>query len=148
MTNLQETYCKDEETCFPFLSGTIDKNYYGVKLRLADMGTNALPQLAKICAKVPSFRNFYLDSVFDKNKKPVILELLNQSDSSLNFTTYCFQIGQFERFSDKIFYVITRKSLQPTKNELIETNKSVPDLQFSIDNKPQCNSMKLDGSPA
>jgi hypothetical protein len=66
---MQETYCKSQETCFPHLTGVIDNFYYGIKLRFMDLGTKPIPHTAKICLKIPSSRNYFIDKVFDKTKK-------------------------------------------------------------------------------
>jgi hypothetical protein len=147
ITNMQETYCKNDESCFPYLSNTIESGYYGLKLRFSDLGTVPVNPSAQVCLSIPAFRNFYLDKIFDKNKKSIELTLLEGATGGLedsgHFVTHCFSLGQMERFSDKYLHMILRKSPDPKSNDMIEQSKSLPDLKIFLKNKSECGSMTV-----
>ena len=146
ITNIQETYCKGDDTCFSFLSSVAEAGYYGIKVRLTDLGTKPIPSNAQVCISVPAFRNFYVDKVYDKNKKSLELVPINSTGGKEQYETGCFTMGQLERFGDKHIYILLRKSPEPKNNDMIEQTQNLPDLKVSLRSKPLCGTMFLQGT--
>lgn len=142
---MQETYCKNEETCFPQLAGVINNNYYGVKIRMQDIGTVAMSSNTQVCLKVPMFRNFVVDSVFGNGRTPVVLKEGKGEDNDNIFKIVCFELGQLERFGYRYFYIILRKGTGSTKENQEKNPQPYPDLHIYFNGMQECNSMSLSG---
>jgi hypothetical protein len=144
--NMQETYCKSQETCFPHLTGVIDNYYYGIKLRLMDLGTKGVPTDAMVCLTIPESRNYYIDKVFDKSKKPVdlVAETVSDGDQgSFQVKTQCFHLNQLDRYGYKYYYLILRRADSSSSANRGESEQEDTDLKIFFKDYQQCNSMSL-----
>jgi hypothetical protein len=142
---MQETYCKNQETCFPQLSGVIENNYYGVKVRLQDIGTSAMPSDTQICLNTPTYRNYFVDSVFGNGRTPVSLKHSDGIQDDRDFRVTCFELGQIERFGYRYFYIILRRGTGSSTESQDNTPQPDPDLYIYLRGLQECNSMSLSG---
>lgn len=143
---MQETYCKNQDTCFPHLSGVVENYYYGIKLRLMDLGTKPVAPNTRACVKIPNARNYYVDTVFDKTKKPVELEADTASSdpgTGSLVSIRCFPLGQIDRYGYKYFYLILRRSDSSSSENRGDARQLDFDLQVFFKGYQECNSMSL-----
>lgn len=142
---LEETYCKNDETCFPLLKSLIDKNYYGIRIRISDVGTVAPSSDTQACIKIPRAKRYELTNVFDKNRQQIELVDLEQTGPDPNiYSTLCYKTGEFERFGEKTFFIILRRSKKESSDEELEEAKGLPDFNLFFLEKPQCSSMFME----
>lgn len=145
MTKQEEVYCKKDESCFPLLKNIIEKFYYGIKVRFNDLGTAPTSSQTQACVKVPHAKNYQLNKIFDKSKNEIELAALEQTGEDADrFATHCFPVGQIERFGEKSFYIILRKSEKRASDKQLEGAKGLPDFQLYFLEKPRCASMSLE----
>lgn len=144
--NMQETYCKNQETCFPQLSGVIDNGYYGVKVRLQDLGTSAMPANTQVCLKIPSHRNYFVDSVFGNGRSPVNLKDATGELEDREVKHKCFELGPMERFGYRYFYIILRRGTGSSSEGQQNDPQPDPDLYIHFKGMQECNSMSLSGN--